>query len=790
MKDDQILDSWKEITEYLGRSRKTCLRWEKEFNLPIHRLDGTPKARVFAYQKELDRWLAGTFKKNGVLYRLFPLVKTKRQAIMSFSVLASVILLILGVVIWKPFSSPKVSLLKAGKSSLAVFGFENQSGDTSYDYLCKAIPNLLITNIENTNILNVVTWERLNDLLEREGKHDIEAMDKEIGFMLCRKEGIEAVALGSFTVMGDIFATDVKIIDVKNKNLILSTSSKGKGVDSILKTQIDNLSLAISQGFGKSLMNLDNFAFRIQDVSTSSMEAYTYYLKGRETYRKLYYDDAFHYFKKAVELNPNFATAWLNLGGVSSRIGNSKMARQSYIKAKELSYRATEKERLYIDATYADAIERNGDKKFLIFQEIATKFPMEKNIHYLLGDYYCYAKGMYDKGLEEFEKELELNPAYDHVFNYIGIIYSKQGKFKKAFEYLQKYESLSPGEANPHDSMAWVYLSMGALDKAIAKYEEALAIKPDFGSDLNIAFIYGLKGDYSEAMRWIDQYIAMAPSPGYKAEGYLRKGMYHYLLGAHNQALFNLNKAEELALSVGRFYIPPYIDIVRAWIAYDHEHYEQCRKDLTSFTNQMNKRRPVRMTTHNAIHSLNIGLVDIKQDRINAAKIRLAEAKSLLPNVRPTLICSFQYKCDLLQAAVMLAEGSFDEAITHCKKTLFSGSKVLSPPGFGAITRGDILALPHLTFKDILARIYYKKGELEKAIKIYERLVQFDPSYKELTPIDPRFFYRLAKLYEEKGSHDKAKEQYEKFLELWKDADSGRVEVEDARERLARLNPY
>jgi hypothetical protein len=52
MKDDQILDSWKEITEYLGRSRKTCLRWEKEFGLPIHRLDGTPKARVFAYRDE------------------------------------------------------------------------------------------------------------------------------------------------------------------------------------------------------------------------------------------------------------------------------------------------------------------------------------------------------------------------------------------------------------------------------------------------------------------------------------------------------------------------------------------------------------------------------------------------------------------------------------------------------------------------------------------------------------------------------------------------------------------
>jgi formylglycine-generating enzyme required for sulfatase activity/dienelactone hydrolase len=62
MKDDQLLDSWKEIAEYLGRTRKTCLRWEKEFDLPIHRFDGTPKARVFAYKEELDRWLEETLK--------------------------------------------------------------------------------------------------------------------------------------------------------------------------------------------------------------------------------------------------------------------------------------------------------------------------------------------------------------------------------------------------------------------------------------------------------------------------------------------------------------------------------------------------------------------------------------------------------------------------------------------------------------------------------------------------------------------------------------------------------
>jgi hypothetical protein len=64
LRNDQILDSWKEISDYLKRSRKTCIRWEKELGLPIHRLDDRPKSRVYAYKDELDRWMDKKLKKS------------------------------------------------------------------------------------------------------------------------------------------------------------------------------------------------------------------------------------------------------------------------------------------------------------------------------------------------------------------------------------------------------------------------------------------------------------------------------------------------------------------------------------------------------------------------------------------------------------------------------------------------------------------------------------------------------------------------------------------------------
>ena len=60
MENKKILESWKEIAVYLNRSETTCRRLEQELGLPVHRLEETPKARVFAYKEEIDRWIKET----------------------------------------------------------------------------------------------------------------------------------------------------------------------------------------------------------------------------------------------------------------------------------------------------------------------------------------------------------------------------------------------------------------------------------------------------------------------------------------------------------------------------------------------------------------------------------------------------------------------------------------------------------------------------------------------------------------------------------------------------------
>ena len=79
-----------------------------------------------------------------------------------------------------------------------------------------------------------------------------------------------------------MFATDVKVIDVRTEKIVASASAQGEGIESILKTQIDKLSSEVSKGLGVSGENFAAGARPVAEVTTTSMEAYNYYLRGRE----------------------------------------------------------------------------------------------------------------------------------------------------------------------------------------------------------------------------------------------------------------------------------------------------------------------------------------------------------------------------------------------------------------------------------------------------------------------------------------------------------------------------
>jgi serine/threonine protein kinase/tetratricopeptide (TPR) repeat protein len=682
------------------------------------------------------------------------------------------------LIIWRPWSGKAAAPSPGERRSIAVISFENQTGDPAFDHLKKVIPNLLITSLEQSGYFSVVTWERLYDFLKQLGKDDVEFIDSELGFELCQAHGINTIVLGTFAKAGDMFATDAKVLDVSTKAMIWSSSSRGKGEGSILESQIDELSREISKGAGMSPEQIEPSSPELTEVLSSSMEAYNYYLKGREAARKFNRREAAEHYEKAVELDPTFAQAWSSLGWQYIQLGNTKGRNDAYAKAKDYSYKFTEKARLYFDARYALVVEGDREKQFRILTLLAEKYPEEKWPFYQLGFYHSWS-GEDEKAVEEYEKALELDPDMGSALNELGFVYLRLGEYEKAVSSLKKYVSVTPGEPNAVDSLAQTYFERGDLDMAIAKYREALELDPDFLTSIEMLhYIHAVKEDYAEAHKWIDRHISLRQYPGLKARDFALKGFYHNWLCDQKTCDSLLQRAEDLAGEANDDSARAYVHFVRAWIHFERGEHALSRKFIDSWIDLSKEFMGTDDRYFQALYVLLQGFIDLDEGSVEEAKIRLEEAKRIYTelNLRQQQRLT-PYEPFL--AEMMLSKGSPDEVIELLDKP---APHMMPYPNYLNLVTYN---LPFL--KDALPRAYMQKGDLDRAVSAYERLIATGTETRRKQLIDPRIHYQLAKLYEQKSWAGKAIEHYEKFLTLWKDADPALPEVSDARERLARL---
>jgi tetratricopeptide (TPR) repeat protein len=308
-----------------------------------------------------------------------------------------------------------------------------------------------------------------------------------------------------------------------------------------------------------------------------------------------------------------------------------------------------------------------------------------------------------------------------------------------------------------------------------------LAAHPDFyNSCPGLAYTYALKEDFGETERWLEEMVKRTPVAQAKMEGFYLEDFYAYLLGRLGRSLSSLlalrNQAEKYKFDMG----VAAVDWVMGFIYADTGEFEKARKAFGGWLAYVERRNPADRTSNAVLRSFSGGWVDLKQGGLEEAKAHVAEIENFL--LRPERAGWERVAClaQLFAAEVALARNSVDEAIRIGEKIDFGILTSVNTPNVVGYN------LPQL--KDVLARAYWKKGELDKAVAEYERLTTIDPKNRLRMLIHPLYHYRFGRVLEQKGDKSRARLEYEKFLKYWADADPRFVELKDARSRLAALN--
>lgn len=185
-----------------------------------------------------------------------------------------------------------------------------------------------------------------------------------------------------------------------------------------------------------------------EDVLTQRIKVETaiYLFKGIDYDNKKMFDESIAEFRKAIEINPNYAEAYHNLGLV-----------------------------YHHKAMFDEAI---AELKKVI--EIDPNLP---EAHYNLGVAY-HNKGMLDEAIAEYKKAIEINPNYADAHNTLGLAYYSKGMLDEAVAEYRKAIEINPGHAVAHNNLAVAYYSRGEYGLAIKHCDKvielAYQVHPDF----------------------------------------------------------------------------------------------------------------------------------------------------------------------------------------------------------------------------------------------------------------------------------------------------------------------
>jgi tetratricopeptide (TPR) repeat protein/predicted Ser/Thr protein kinase len=651
---------------------------------------------------------------------------------------------------------------ETGRPAVAVMYFESLSGDEEVRWLSKGLPNMLITDLAQTPGLDVVSSERIQKILRQIGQEDLESIDKGLVDEIARKAGAGAVVVGSIFKSGDDVRIDVQVQDVSSGRILSADRVQGQDVFPL----VDELTGRIRS----SLQVGDSAADRpLAEVTTPSLEAFQLYSEGLEARRNVRYTDARKLFEQALQVDSSFAMAHYELSTMALSMGETTLAEEHREKVLENIDRLPERQKLLVQARYANRFEGNTQKAVELLQTLVEQYPDEADGYSEL----IRIEQNVDKNLVTLERGVAAAPQSGSLRNDYGYALLYRGRYAEGLRQLEKYAELSPDEPNPQDSLAEAYLYTGQAETALEKYGAVLEIDPSFGPSYSgRAWAFAVLGRYDESLEeWAN--IQNVENPFAPTDILFLEAFTLSRVGRYVEAKATITRSRELLARDPDPATQAHLDLLSAQLQLDSGNYSDAIES-TERARGVVPRVSMSLNRDVLTHSVNFleGIAKARQGEREAAQDLLEVLDEIYdPEVdwQDWMYHSLRGEIALASAELDAAETAFSEGEPAFKMVFSNGFPMTST------------IANHTPSRDGLARVRKAQGDLAGAIRIYRGLLTPDMSSKWTAMLEPRYVLELARLLDESGDKESARAEYRRFLDLWKDADEGLPELKEAR---------
>jgi len=351
--------------------------------------------------------------------------------------------------------------------TIVLADFVNSTPDPVFD---DALNQALTVELEQSPFLKILPEARVRDTLRLMGRSPDAPLTPEVGRELCQRAAGRAVLWGSIAALGAQYVIGLSAAECSSGNHLASEQTQSVSKEAVLKT-LGTAASRLRSKLGESLTSVRQFDTPLEQATTPSLEALKAYSLGRKAQYQRGNSAALPLFKRAIELDPNFAVAYAALGIAYSNLGEPGLANENLQRAYALRDRVSEREKLRISASY-----------------------------------HSYFDGDLVKGSEMYELWAQAYPRDGVPLGNLGAINFYMGRYEEALSQTLEHLRIDPDNGMGYGNLVAQYAALNRFDEAKAAYQEAMARRLDdaslHGNLYGIAFVQEDAAEMERQIAW------------------------------------------------------------------------------------------------------------------------------------------------------------------------------------------------------------------------------------------------------------------------------------------------
>jgi serine/threonine protein kinase/tetratricopeptide (TPR) repeat protein len=326
------------------------------------------------------------------------------------------------------------------KDTIVLADFNNTTGDSVFDDTLK---QALAVDLGQSPFLNILSEDKVRQTLQQMTHPPTERLTQDLAREVCQRAGSKAYLAGSIAALGTEYVIGLEALNCASGDVLAREQVTATGKEQVLPA-LGQAAAKLRNKVGESLSSVQKFDVPLEQGTTNSLEALKAYSLGVKTGREKGDVEAIPFFKRAIELDPNFALANERLGVHSSNLNQPSLAADYLKKPFDLRDRVTEREKSHITALY-----------------------------------YNIGTGELEKSNQALELWKQAYPRDDVAYGNLGSDYMILGQYEKAATETRAAIRLEPNSGVPYENLGQIYLALNRFDEARTTTEEALSRKLD-----------------------------------------------------------------------------------------------------------------------------------------------------------------------------------------------------------------------------------------------------------------------------------------------------------------------